>query len=83
MARNIGWPQPQKTLDYAKALQHWPEKAQLPMPGKPHQLAETMLKALTSYGTSNLIHRCTGSGQQPGLQLGQNYIIQDGGAHLK
>ena len=32
--------QPQKTLVYTKALQFWAEKAQLPMPGKPHQLAE-------------------------------------------
>ena len=32
--------QPQKTLAYTKALQHWAEKAQPPMPGKPHQLVE-------------------------------------------
>ena len=30
----------QKTLGYAKALQHWAEKAQPPMPGKPCQLLE-------------------------------------------
>ena len=32
--------QPQKALAYAKALQHWAEKAQPPMPGKPCQLVE-------------------------------------------
>ena len=32
--------QPQKTLAYTKALQHWAEKAQPPTPGKAHQLAE-------------------------------------------
>ena len=30
----------QKTLAYAKVLQHWVEKALPPTPGKPHQLAE-------------------------------------------
>ena len=32
--------QPQKTLAYAKVLQHWAEKAKPPTLGKPHQLAE-------------------------------------------
>ena len=32
--------QTQKTLVYTKALQFWVEKAQLPMPGEPHQLVE-------------------------------------------
>ena len=36
--------QPQKTLVYAKDLQHWLEKAQPPTPGKPHQLAESVLE---------------------------------------
>ena len=31
----------QKTLAYVKALQYWAEKAQLPCPGEPHQLAES------------------------------------------
>ena len=31
--------QPQNTLAYAKALQYWAEKAQLPHAGQPHQLA--------------------------------------------
>ena len=35
--------QPQKTLAYAKALQHWVEKAQSSIPGDPHQLLESML----------------------------------------
>ena len=35
---------PQKTLAYAKALQHWAEKAQPPTPGKPCQLAESVLE---------------------------------------
>ena len=35
--------QPQKTLAYAKALQHWVEKAQPPTPGEPYQLAESVL----------------------------------------
>ena len=34
--------QPQKTLAYAKVLQFCVEKAQLPMPGQPHQLAECL-----------------------------------------
>ena len=34
--------QPQKTLAYAKALQLWAEKAQPPLLGHPHQLAECM-----------------------------------------
>ena len=36
--------QPQKTLVYAKALQHWVEKAQPPIPGKSHWLAESVLE---------------------------------------
>ena len=32
--------QPQKTLVYAKVLQLWVEKAQLPLLGQSHQLAE-------------------------------------------
>ena len=36
--------QPQKTLVYAKALQYWVEKAQPPLPGKPHQMAESVLE---------------------------------------
>ena len=36
--------QPQKTLAYARALQHWVEKAQPMTPGKPNQLAESMLE---------------------------------------
>ena len=32
--------QPQKTLAYAKALQHWTKKAQPLMPGEPSQMAE-------------------------------------------
>ena len=36
--------QPQKTLAYVKVLQYWAEKAQPPIPGKPHQLAESMLE---------------------------------------
>ena len=36
--------QPQKTLAYAKALQYWAEKAQPPIPSKPHQLAENVLE---------------------------------------
>ena len=32
--------QPQKTLAYAKAIQHWVEKAQALTPGEPCQLAE-------------------------------------------
>ena len=32
------------TLTYAKALQHWAEKAQLPVPSKPRHLAEIMLE---------------------------------------
>ena len=35
--------QPQKTLTYAKALQHWMEKAQLLVPGEPCHLAESVL----------------------------------------
>ena len=34
--------QPQKTLAYPKALQHWAEKAQPLTPGKSHQLAESV-----------------------------------------
>ena len=36
--------QPQKTLAYAKVLQHWAEKAQPPTPGEPHQLAGSVLE---------------------------------------
>ena len=36
--------QPQKTLAYVKAIQYWAEKAQPPIPGEPHQLAESMLE---------------------------------------
>ena len=36
--------QPQKTLAYAKALQHWVEKAQPPIPGEPCQLMEGVLE---------------------------------------
>ena len=36
--------QPQKTLAYARALQHCMELANPPMPGQPHQLAECMIK---------------------------------------
>ena len=36
--------QPQKTLAYAKALQYWAEKAQLPIPGEPCHLAESVLE---------------------------------------
>ena len=36
--------QPQKILAYVKALQYWAEKAQLPVPGEPHQLVESMLE---------------------------------------
>ena len=32
----------QKTLAYAKALQYWAEKVQLPHPGNPADLAEGM-----------------------------------------
>ena len=36
--------QPQKTLAYAKALQYWAEKAQLPIPSKSCQLVESVLE---------------------------------------
>ena len=36
--------QPQKTLAYAKAFQYWAEKAQLPIPSKPHHLAKSVLE---------------------------------------
>ena len=36
--------QPKKTLVYAKALQYWAEEAQLPNPGKPHHLVESILE---------------------------------------
>ena len=36
--------QPQKTLPYVKVLQYWAEKAKLPIPGKPHQLAKSVLE---------------------------------------
>ena len=36
--------QPQKTLAYAKALQYWAEKAQLPIQSEPCQLAESVLE---------------------------------------
>ena len=36
--------QPQNTLAYAKALQHWVEKAQPPTPGKSHQLVGSVLE---------------------------------------
>ena len=59
--------QPEKTLAYAKTLQHWVEKAQLPMLGEPHQLVECvwelrvwshwgslpMLKTLVTFELSN------------------------------
>ena len=35
---------PEMTLAYAKALQHWVEKAQPLTPGEPHQLAESVLE---------------------------------------
>ena len=36
--------QPQKILAYANTLQYWAEKAQLPRPGEPHHLAESILE---------------------------------------
>ena len=36
--------QPQKTLAYATALQHWAELANPLMPGQPHQLAVCIIK---------------------------------------
>ena len=36
--------QPQKTLAYTKALQYWVEKAQPPLLGEPHQMAESVLE---------------------------------------
>ena len=36
--------QPQKTLAYTKALQHWVEKAQPLTPGEPHQLTKSVLE---------------------------------------
>ena len=33
-----------QTLSYARALQYWVENAQLPIPGKPHHLAESVLE---------------------------------------
>ena len=39
-SQDYGMKQPQKTLVYAKALQFWAGKAQLPLPGQAHQLAE-------------------------------------------
>ena len=36
--------QPLNTLAYAKALQYWLEKAQLPIPGEPCHLAESILE---------------------------------------
>ena len=43
-SQDIWLTQPQKTLAYGKALQYWAEKAQLPIPGNPCQLAESMLE---------------------------------------
>ena len=52
--------QPQKTLVYTKALQYWAEKAQLPHPGKPHQLAEGVqeLARPWSLWPPSQMHRC-------------------------
>ena len=36
--------QSKKTLAYAKALQYWAEKAKPLLPGKPHQLTESILE---------------------------------------
>ena len=36
--------QPRKTLAYAKALQYWAEKAKTLLPGKAHQLTESILE---------------------------------------
>ena len=53
--------QPQKILAYAKALQHWVEKAQLPMLGEPYQLGECM-RTEGSNGATNDIHGCQSFG---------------------
>ena len=42
--------QPQKTLAYVKALQYRAQKAQLPIPSKPCQLAESMLELQKKMG---------------------------------
>ena len=36
--------QPKKTLAYARALQHWVELTNSPMPGQPHPLVEYMIE---------------------------------------
>ena len=42
--------QPQKTLVYTKALQHWAENTQPPMPGEPHQFVECVWELREAMG---------------------------------
>ena len=63
--------QPEKTLAYAKVLQHWAEKAQPPMPGKPHQLAECVWELREAVEPLTAFTNVEGFGNDVPLPLGK------------